>query len=280
MSVSKIAESEGTSADDVRAAVNYVLECVHRHRQGLTLNQRPYVLWNEFTKRHDFLKIRHKYQEMAQIRDEETDHENKRAFALSAQATPNPQTPAALPTNPAEPSEPELLTPQKVDKKGVGAAKAKVEAKPNPPPPVPEPKQNPEAAGTEEALTPEDQKKAATKTWNKLKQLKLRAAAATCLASELQSKAAHDSTYDWAKGSDIVKDIGVKVEAFQKHRRTNEFWNTWSMHDNFAKLCVKHCSANLIKTSWDDIQTVETAIVELEKANQKLQAMQTAMLSV
>ena len=56
-----IFREEGKDESAFEATENYVGECFSRHADGKTVNGRPYVLFNDMTKRVEFLYIKKKY---------------------------------------------------------------------------------------------------------------------------------------------------------------------------------------------------------------------------
>jgi len=56
-----IFREEGKDESAFEATENYVGECFSRHDDGKTVNGRPYVLYNDMTKRVEFLYIKKKY---------------------------------------------------------------------------------------------------------------------------------------------------------------------------------------------------------------------------
>lgn len=65
---SRIAAEEGGDAQAQQAACRYVSEAIRRHQRGLSMNGRPWVSWNSWTARAEFLYIKKRYSE---------DHTNK-----------------------------------------------------------------------------------------------------------------------------------------------------------------------------------------------------------
>ena len=53
VSIKTIMDAEG----DSEAVVNHILECTSRHQAGKLFQGKPYLLWNTFTKRYDYLKL-------------------------------------------------------------------------------------------------------------------------------------------------------------------------------------------------------------------------------
>jgi hypothetical protein len=54
VSIKKLMDDEG----EVEAVVNHVFECTSRHAAGATFKGKPYLWWNVFTKRYDYLQVK------------------------------------------------------------------------------------------------------------------------------------------------------------------------------------------------------------------------------
>ncbi len=77
----RIVKEEGGGESGIEAAANYVAEAVRRFKLNETLSSKPYVLFNAWTKRHEFLYVKESTSE--QHRREITEQRQENAMVQS-----------------------------------------------------------------------------------------------------------------------------------------------------------------------------------------------------
>lgn len=81
---SVICKREGADADAMSTTIKYVQRCNESMQNGITMNGREFVLWNDMTQRHEFLYCRRKYNERYDMVFEQTHTEAEKVGVGSA----------------------------------------------------------------------------------------------------------------------------------------------------------------------------------------------------
>ena len=115
MSLSKVIEGQGPTAEDAEAAMNRVQYCIERFKKGITLNGRPFMDYNESTRRWDFLDWKKKYKEKNDTKFEHTHEEAPVEYDSVAQSSELIAKPAAKPEAKARTKKPSQLGSSSAD---------------------------------------------------------------------------------------------------------------------------------------------------------------------
>ena len=213
MPVSCIVREEGGDEAAVKAAANYVTQAIRCHKEGKTLNGRPYVQWNSWTKRYEFLYVGKEYRGSFSQRWQETrtmDVDTTSASAAKAKMpTLKPESPPAIAD----------VTPSPTPK-----AKAKHRAnKPRPDPSDPENKSSHDAARRKEA----DSKLA------KARVAKTRFVVAQSSCTELLELCRSSPDWQWCS-QDLQQALVSAKHEIDAFKAGSSFWSEWSLHENFT----------------------------------------------
>ena len=263
--IKKIWDQEGQDEDAAAATMNYVLTAVSMNNANKTLNGRPYLKFNTWTRRWEVLYTRNLYSETFQQQWQKSVIESAasgggqtaRSAAISG-STPAAQEQQVLPDVPAK--------------------QAKMEGKPKKAktPPTVEERAAADAAKAATAA----KKKLVDGQFNKAKSLKVRADGAQSSYVEPMSAVDLDPDWAWLKNEESQKDLRDAKIGLDSFKKESPFWACWARQQNFAAHAKQHFTADIIDAQLKELNQLEKLIERLEKEARRLTAMQNARMSV
>lgn len=251
---------EGKDAAAARATSNYILTCLHYHSKGETCNGVPYIEYNDFTRRYEFLYIKKNY-----------DNTHEKKWEVTEQEEAPDEEPAAKKKVEAEVA---AIAPPEKKRKVVTKDAAAV------PPKTPEKKKrgadknNPVSVEAKQAAAA--RRKLMSAKFAKVKSMKVRADAAQTRWSDILAQSTTASWKEWAQDDLCLKGMHCKA-ALDEFKASSTVWTAWA-HEagGFDAYCKKTFDDELVENQLSRSCDLELLIGALEQQCSRLLNMQKA----
>lgn len=236
---SRIVKKEGADSQAVVAACRYIRQCVLRAQRGETLNGRPYMQYNAWTGRHEFLYCQRQYGETLKSSWTQEYHEAERVAPSVAQIESR--------EGPGNASNSELGR-KPGTKQDEGAKKGQ------------------KRAATEASPNPTDKtKKFVEAQWTKSRQLRTRRDSAANTCNMVLRSIETEADWAWATAPALTKDLRDAKQALEIMME-GAFWASWSMMPNFSQSARKRFDETVIAEDLGKLPRLEKAIAQIEKS--------------
>ena len=251
---------EGGDLAAARATQNYILTALSKHARGETDAGTPYVYFNSWSRRHEFLYIKKRFDNDFAKTWQTTSYEAAAGAAL-ADAEPA----AAASTAEEPPNKKSRLAAgakAKSGSKGKGKAKAK---------PTAEEEALKQKAKEESAAR---RKRLAAKL-SKVKSLKIRSDAANSRLTDILSAATTPKWTVWASPSHFQKAQAAK-SLLDLFKNSSDVWGAWAVQAGFEAYAKKHFEEDHLEAQLSRTGELEPLIASLEKECDRLLNMHEA----
>ena len=262
-----IVQREGGDAPALTASRNYVFECVRLARSQKTCNGRPWLSWNQFTKRVDILYLKKKYRNiMSQAWMTETKQQKRKGDddkggneGIEKSARTEPKTP--------DKGGDEVI--EKTEKKEENEKAGSIEKKPK--------------KGKRVNVEPKPEKSGKTelnKHLSKAVAVKARLLRASGAATDVFGLIASDSKWSWANHDAVLGGIRASRNSLEEFKTSSPFAKAWTVEEKFPEFAKKTWSSSEIAVGIEAIMSMEPAIAQLEKEVTALKQMHSVRMGI
>jgi hypothetical protein len=249
-----------------------------KYKRGETLNGQPFVLFNTWTRRFDFLYIQKGIEQSHESRWSVTHHEASDGDDDDDDDDPAGGSDAGTPTPKKK---------QKIgDDKYVGVAGGSVKGKAGKGK-AGKDTEKVKAMTAEEFARDQEKQKAKAESarvrkeldgkLSKVKTLKVRCDAAQSSYSEVVRACANQPEWSWCNEMHRGEPQAA-LKMMDEFKRGSQFWSSWSVQAGFAAYAKKWFSKDVLDTALARTEELEKMVASLEKSTSKLTKMHAASL--
>ena len=248
-------EREGKDSGAITATLNYVNECIARTQKGELNKQRPWVAWNSFTKRHEFLYVkrscRDSFAEQWEMRTQWVQRPGNNAASSNQQQSAEDPPPGAGNGQNGQAGGKRGRQPQQNNNDD------------NPPAPPPPPKK--------------------TKNFNedfaRAQKLKAQMNAASASAVDLMGVITTQACWAWANNPATLGALSAAKDAVDKFKNISDFFKAWVVQEKFAPYARKAFDEETLKAEFVRLSKLAKALSALEVEVTTIKAMHNARVN-
>jgi hypothetical protein len=261
----RIVVLEGGDKSAHVAASHYCARALFLTRKGITFHGKPFVSWNDWTKRYEFLYVKKSFQtRFEQCWKEKVEYLAKEKDGVQAAKVGDAGRDAVVGAGGSSDGD-----------GGAGDPPTQGRTKPQEKEKENKKKEN-ESPGDKKKA---DHRKDMLKIWKAASVLKDRWSSASAQYHSLGTAIDHDAVWVWARGYEKNElDAIFKVMDKYKDKSATGFWYEWSLQD--IQVLKKHYEENAVIKEMKMADEVSGAIEKLEMKIKILKGMQVARLQV